>query len=459
MCKTFDKCSNQADSITSQLSRDTVAQTSQNGMTTNVAHIKALYGSTTLGISGVALSTGLAKLKEKGQEVDVRLFFDNGSQKSFIVSSLVRQLKLPIKTSVKMTLNGFMGQPITQSYDIVKPLITMGNRKKRITAVVVDELPQTIVTTGLTGSMVQLREEGFKLADTIPNQDRVGSVDILIGADHYYDFISLRTIVHKGIHLLKSPSGYILTGNIPNEHYSYSDSDLGNESIIPESVLVLRITDNMDPLVGVETYLEEETEVHKLWDLDSLGIQADETMPDDRLSYQMYLDSLKYEDGQYWVRLPWKLNKDELPNNYSRALGQMHSLVKELKKKGKLEIYQKIIDEQLEAGFIEEVPDAKPNNKTHYLPHHGVVKDSMTTPLRIVFNCSSRAEANSPSLNDCLMTGPPLTTKLYDVLLKFRTNKYAYTADISKAFLRIGLQREDRDYVRFLWPADKHGLQ
>ncbi|XP_069160496.1 uncharacterized protein [Procambarus clarkii] len=61
---------------------------------------------------------------------------------------------------------------------------------------------------------------------------------------------------------------------------------------------------------------------------------------------------------------------------------------------------------------------------------------------------------SSVSLNDCLQTGPSLTQRLHDVLLKFRIGIYAYTADISKAFLRVGLQEEDRNYTMFLWIKD-----
>ena len=50
--------------------------------------------------------------------------------------------------------------------------------------------------------------------------------------------------------------------------------------------------------------------------------------------------------------------------------------------------------------------------------------------------------------------GPNLTEKLNNMLLKFRTQRYGYTADISRAFLRVGLKKEHRDYTRFLWKSD-----
>ncbi|XP_069182982.1 uncharacterized protein [Procambarus clarkii] len=47
-----------------------------------------------------------------------------------------------------------------------------------------------------------------------------------------------------------------------------------------------------------------------------------------------------------------------------------------------------------------------------------------------------------------------LTQRLYDVPLKFGIGTYAYTAVISKTFLRIGLQEEDQNYTKFLWIKD-----
>lgn len=115
--------------------------------------------------------------------------------------------------------------------------------------------------------------------------------------------------------------------------------------------------------------------------------------------------------------------------------------------------HHNVIMDQLTREFIEVVDKSKPNlnNRVHYLPHHGVEKkDSITTPLRIVFNCSS----GKPSLNDCLHSGPSLVVDLIKVLLRFRLHSYAVTSDIEKAFLMISLHEEDQDCTRFLWPEN-----
>ncbi|XP_069182148.1 uncharacterized protein [Procambarus clarkii] len=118
-----------------------------------------------------------------------------------------------------------------------------------------------------------------------------------------------------------------------------------------------------------------------------------------------------------------------------------------------LKLYHDIIQQQLDNKFIEVVTNDDPKDGQN-LPHHPVLKNYATTPIRIVFNCSAKTKQNSVSLNDCLQTDPNLRKRLYDVLLKFRIRTYAYTADINKAFLRIGLQEEDRNYAKFLWIKD-----
>ena len=81
-------------------------------------------------------------------------------------------------------------------------------------------------------------------------------------------------------------------------------------------------------------------------------------------------------------------------------------------------------------GFIEEVhPEERSAGVVHYLAHHGVTKDSVTTPVRVVFDCSAKV-GHDPSPSDCLLTGPSLVSDLAQQLLRFRVGQYAFTSDI-----------------------------
>ncbi|XP_065892768.1 uncharacterized protein [Dysidea avara] len=66
-----------------------------------------------------------------------------------------------------------------------------------------------------------------------------------------------------------------------------------------------------------------------------------------------------------------------------------------------LHLYEKIILDQDQKGFIERVAESDTTaiNNVHYIPHHLVKKASSTTPVRIVYNCSC-SQSTHPSLND-----------------------------------------------------------
>lgn len=106
-------------------------------------------------------------------------------------------------------------------------------------------------------------------------------------------------------------------------------------------------------------------------------------------------------------------------------------------------MYHDIITQKVVDNFIEVAPND--NIKVgHYLLHHAIAKQSLTTHLWIVVNCSAKPYSQAADLQ----TGQSLTQKLHDALLRFRVKKYAYTADISKAFLRVGLQEEGRNFTK-----------
>ena len=118
-----------------------------------------------------------------------------------------------------------------------------------------------------------------------------------------------------------------------------------------------------------------------------------------------------------------------------------------------MDIYCKVMAEHLSKGYIEELRDLDepwPEEGCHYLPHFLVLKDTETTPHRIVF----AANTGKVNINDCLHTGPCLLNNLPELLVRFRFPQYAFVADIQRTFLNIKLSEEDRPFVPFLWYKD-----
>ena len=159
------------------------------------------------------------------------------------------------------------------------------------------------------------------------------------------------------------------------------------------------------------------------------------------------------------ARFPWKEQHPPLPTNFNICKRRTHSLVRRLSQTPNLlSKYSTIIADQLQRGFIEKVQEPNQSASIHYIPHHAVQKDSVTTPIRIVFDCSCSESTSSASLNDCLEPGPTLLNDLCSIILRFRVHNYSFATDIEKAFLHIRLHPDDRDYTRFLWLSNPNDI-
>ena len=72
--------------------------------------------------------------------------------------------------------------------------------------------------------------------------------------------------------------------------------------------------------------------------------------------------------------------------------------------------------------------------------------------IRVVFDAS--AKFNGTSLNDRLYHGPDLTNNLVGVLIRFRQEKIAFTADKEAMFHQVKVLPKDADGLRFRWWKD-----
>ena len=82
--------------------------------------------------------------------------------------------------------------------------------------------------------------------------------------------------------------------------------------------------------------------------------------------------------------------------------------------------YDNVIRDQIVNGIVEKVsePASGEVGRVHYLPHHSVIREKETKKLRIVYDASCKS--NRDSLNDCSYTGPALSQKIMDIILRFR---------------------------------------
>ena len=185
--------------------------------------------------------------------------------------------------------------------------------------------------------------------------------------------------------------------------------------------------------------------------LDVLGLE-DSSEHDQKIVHSEFKEQLRRSpEGWYETGLPWRSNHPVLPSNKTGSLHRLNGLTKKLQRDGLTEQYDNIIREQVEAEIVERAPDM-PVNKEFYIPHKCVVKEkSETTKLRIVYDASARATPDSPSLNECLHSGPSLQNKLWDVLVQQRAFPVMVSADIRQAFLQIRVRENERDALRFHW--------
>ena len=194
--------------------------------------------------------------------------------------------------------------------------------------------------------------------------------------------------------------------------------------------------------------------IEQFWSIEAVETEAT-TSPNLTFLQQYQQTSISQtSEGIYIAKFPWKVNKPNLPSNFTTCKGRTLTLLNKLRKSPKLlQLYAGIMKEQEQRGFIERVHNDTTDN-VHYLPHHPVKKDSVTTPIRIIYDCSCRGSGKSASLNDCLTVGPPFLNNLCAILLRFRIHAFALSTDIEKAFLHIKLHPSDRNFTRFLWPSD-----
>jgi hypothetical protein len=301
---------------------------------------------------------------------------------------------------------------------------------------------------------------GQSLADDVGGSD--SSLDILVGADYFWDFVTgARLRTDTDLLLIPSTLGLLVAGKLV-----WAAVEEQKQKETPSFFCTVQPRNHIHGLEYVEEQAGKGTaDIDHFFKLEVAGIDGDPVISDDQKAMDSYARSTRFVDDRVEVSFPWiEEKKCLLPTNEWLAKGRMRSLAKRLEQDPRLLIgYQATIDYQLEKGIIERVPQVevkRPKHLVHYLPHHPVERpDHATTKVRIVFDASSKSKRSDLSLNECMYRGPVLLPNLVEVILRFRIHSVAIIADIEKAFLQMSLCPEDRDANRFFWFKDPNSLK
>ena len=361
------------------------------------------------------------------------------------------KLQLPIGNTESLRIKTFgeCETELTASCETVNLAVgdVTGRTRTQVEAFVVPVICAPLGNQEIDRAQVEYKHLiDLNLADNNEG-DGVAEIDLLIGADQIGKFFTgkiRRGEYANGPIASETILGWVLSGPMP----SRKKTTLSSVNFV--STHVLRVAAE---LPSVENEKQPEELLHRLWDLESIGITDKETV------HESFERNVSFEKGRYHVKLPLKEKHDILPDNYDLSLARLDSQVKRLRQEPSLfEEYNQIFKEQLSQGIVEKVEDSNEDSvpgTTHYLPHQAVVrKDATTTKVRVVYDASAKVKPKCPSLNDCVHTGPSLATDILKVLLGFRARRIGIVADIEKAFLNIAIDEEQKDMMRFLWIDD-----
>ena len=190
---------------------------------------------------------------------------------------------------------------------------------------------------------------------------------------------------------------------------------------------------------------------------DSLASETTKMSQNDKEALHIMKDTTQLkDDNHYEMALPLKSATPCLPNNKLLAAHRLNLLKRRLQKDSDLyKKYVTFMNDLFSKEYAEDVLDQSDSSscgKTWYLPHHPVISVKKPDKVRVVFDCSS--VYRGVSLNDCLLSGPDLTSSLIGVLERFRQEPVAMISDIESMFYQVHVREEYRDMLRFLWWRD-----
>ncbi|XP_045540301.1 uncharacterized protein LOC123722487 [Papilio machaon] len=361
----------------------------------------------------VLLATSLIKIiDDRGGERLARAVLDSGSTSCLISERLKQSLNLPT-IKVNESLLGINNSKSHIGEMCCLPIKSLNeNFSTKIFCFVLPNITDDVPSQQIVLKDLNL-PSNLCLAD--PNFHTPSSVDLIIGADVFWDLLGLRKIslgAGKPV-LFESSLGWLVSGPLCNSGQARSTSDFKSYFVsVKSNNKVSSCNDSSDDI---------QTLLTRFWRLEEVSPQSSSFSEEEKMCEEHFIkNTSRQADGRFCVRLPLTQSPDVLGGSLQRAKHCLLSL--ERKFKGQSEFknnYINFMSEYLSLGHMSEC-SFDSQKQAYYIPHHGVIRQSSsTTKLRVVFN------ASSPT-----------------------------TSDVEKMYRQIVVHPDDRHLQRIVWRED-----
>ncbi|XP_037932864.1 uncharacterized protein LOC119667632 [Teleopsis dalmanni] len=270
-----------------------------------------------------------------------------------------------------------------------------------------------------------------------PMFNKPARIDILIGAEIFFDLLSIgRIYLNERLPILqKSILGWIVAGK-------------AEECLAPShKINNMLVNHNHNENENLSQLVE------KFWKIEQISTKSNFLTEEEEECKKIFRESIRRDtSGRFITKIPFKTTVSDLGGSYNAAKRRLLSLERRLSRdRSTRDAYNAFMDEYLSLGHMTIVEEADMDKIKYFAPHQYVLRpDSTSTKLRVVFDCSCKTDSGL-SLNEVMMKGPLVQDDLLSIILRFRCYKYAITADVTKMYRQAWVTDDDANYQTILW--------
>ena len=355
-------------------------------------------------------------------------FLDSGSTVSFVDRSVNEKLRAK-GTDITLNIAGIQGTKDLKTEMV--PIKIKGPHSKLHS---IEAFVHPSISLGTTNYDYNKLKQSFNHLNVLPNKTfNLMDVGIILGQDAYelQRPLDYRIGTRSEPFAVLTELGWVVSGPMTGKrrqnvcHFAFTED--------------VKVAENIQKWWDIETYASK---------INVVSQSKKELQAQKMLEITTKFTGERYEKGMLWSE-----PEPNLPNNYSSALGQLHSLERRFQRDPNLKsLYQQSIDTDVEKGFVKILDESEVKGtfgKEWYLPHHPVLNPNKPGKVRRVCNAASKYKG--VCLNDKLLAGPDLLHGLIGTIFRFRERTVALTAEIESMFLQVQVPEQDRSCLRFLW--------